>query len=142
MRIPMHLSTGTVGFNMTPMIDVVFQLIIFFLVTSHLVKREAQMELPLPTAVSGQEMSEQDVPRLTINVLTDGTLFLAGHRVSDRDLSIRLRERLQDAGPGLQVRIRSDRDAPYRVVEPILLACARAGIWDVSFNVYRPEDAR
>jgi biopolymer transport protein ExbD len=62
--------------------------------------------------------------------------------VSAQDLALRLRDRLSDVGPGLQVRIRSDRSAPYQFVEPIMLACARAGIWDVSFAVYRPEDVR
>jgi biopolymer transport protein ExbD len=136
------LRSGTLGFNMTPMIDVVFQLIIFFLVSSHLAKQEVQMELPLPTAQTGQEVLEQNVPRVTVNVLADGTVMLSGRRVSARDLPLRLRERLSDAGPGLQVRIRCDRGAPYRFVEPIMLACARTGIWDVSFAVYRTEDVR
>jgi biopolymer transport protein ExbD len=40
------------------------------------------------------------------------------------------------------VRIRGDRTVAYRHVESILLACARAGIWNVAFAVYRPEDVR
>ena len=124
------------------MIDVVFLLIIFFLVSSHLAKQEVQMQLPLPTAESGNRCAEDDVPRLTVNVLSDGTLMLSGRHVVSRELATRLRDRLKEVGPGLQVRIRSDRNVPYRFVEPIMLACARAGIWDVSFSVYRPEDVR
>ncbi len=142
MRVPTHRFTTAPRMNMTPMIDVVFQLIIFFLVSSHLAKQEVQLKLPLPTARTGQDLVEQQVPRLTVNVLADGTLTLAGRRVSAQDLALRLRDRLSDVGPGLQVRIRSDRSAPYQFVEPIMLACARAGIWDVSFAVYRPEDVR
>ncbi len=142
MRVPTHRFATAPRMNMTPMIDVVFQLIIFFLVSSHLAQQEVQLKLPLPTARTGQDRAEQDVPRVTVNVLADGALLLAGRRVSAQELAWRLRERLADAGPGLQVRIRSDRDAPYQFVEPIMLACARAGIWDVSFSVYRPEDAR
>lgn len=140
MRVPTHRFTTAPRMNMTPMIDVVFQLIIFFLVSSHLAKQEVQLKLPLPTARTGQDPVEQSVPRLTVNVLADGTLTLAGRPVTAPDLALRLRDRLADAGPGLQVRIRSDRSTPYRFVEPIMLACARAGIWDVSFAVYRPED--
>ena len=44
--------------QMTPMIDIVFQLIIFFLLTGHLVKQETQMQLALPEAASGEQ---QDV---------------------------------------------------------------------------------
>ena len=84
MRIPSHLRSGALGFNMTPMIDVVFLLIIFFLVSSHLAKQEVQMQLPLPTAESGNQRVEDDVPRLTVNVLSDGTLMLSGRHVVSR----------------------------------------------------------
>lgn len=142
MRVPTHRFATAPRMNMTPMIDVVFQLIIFFLVSSHLAKQESHLKLPLPTARTGQGLAEQNVPRVTVNVLADGALWLAGRRVSAPELARRLRERLASVGPGLQVRIRSDRGAPYQFVEPIMLACARAGIWDVSFAVHRPEDVR
>ena len=141
MRIPDRGRSGALKFNITPMIDVVFQLIIFFLVTNHLVKQEEQLQLPLPVAASGSEPVEEDIPRLTINVLEDGTLMLAGRTLTPDDLRNRLREKVREIGTSLQVRIRSDRSAPYRFVEPILLACAGAGVWDVSFAVYRTEDA-
>ncbi len=142
MRVPTNLSSGTLGFNMTPMIDIVFLLIIFFLVSSHLAKQEVQLELDLPTADSGSENLDESSARLTINVLLDGSLMLAGRQISPDDLSQRLQERLQVTKSNLEVRIRSDRGTPYKCVEPIMLACVRTGIWDVSFAVYRAEDAR
>ena len=122
MRLPRRIRASSLGFNMTPMIDVVFQLIIFFLVSSHLAKQESQLQLPLPTANSGSKQIEDNLPRLTINVLADGTLLMLGHRVPGEELAVRLRDKLIDAGPDLQVRIRSDREAPYRLVEPVMLA--------------------
>ena len=140
MKVPTNLRTGSLGFNMTPMIDVVFLLIIFFLVSSHLAKRESQLELPLPTAKSGQPNRDENVPRLTVNVLRDGTLLLAGRTVNPSQLAQWLRRKLDAVGTNLQVRIRADRATAYRFVEPIMLACARVGIWDVAFAIYRPED--
>jgi biopolymer transport protein ExbD len=142
MHVPNHLRSGRVGFNMTPMIDVVFLLIIFFLVSSHLAKQEAQMQLPLPVAESGSMVSETESRRVTVNVLHDGRLLLAGRRVRPAELVERLRDKIADAGSDLEVRIRSDRTVEYRYVEPIMLACARSGIWNVTFAVYRPEDVR
>ena len=142
MHIPRHTHRGASGLNMTPMIDVVFQLIIFFLLSSHLAKQEAQMKLPLPIADSGVKPVEQKAPRVTINVLDDGGLVLAGRRVRAEELTQRLSERLAKVGERLEVRIRSDRRAAYQVVEPILLSCARAGIWNVTLAVYRSEDVR
>ncbi len=142
MEIPRIGRSRQVDFNMTPMIDVVFLLIIFFLVSSHLAKQEVQKPLDLPIAQSGNKQGEEDAPRVTINVLADGSLELAGRQIQRTDLGRRLTDRLQEEGAGLQVRIRADRAAPYRFVEPIMLACARAEIWDVSFSVYRPQDVR
>lgn len=142
MRVPNHLRGSRPSVNMTPMIDVVFQLIIFFLVSSHLAKQEAQLPLPLPVAASGDKEGDQTNPRVTVNVLADGQLSLAGKHVSVRELQQRLHTRLAESGADLEVRIRSDRAVAYQHVEPILLACARAGIWNVAFAVYRPGDAR
>ena len=68
MHIPRYKPYQKLGFNMTPMIDVVFLLIIFFLVSSHLAKQETQIELALPTAVSASDDDFEDKPRLTINI--------------------------------------------------------------------------
>ena len=138
MRVPVAAS-GEVTFNMTPMIDVVFLLIIFFLVSSHLAKQEAQMELPLPVADSGEE-ADDAARRLTLNVTADGILVLAGRRIDRGQLQQRLRQARDEHGDDVEVRIRGDRNVPYRAVSPIMLACARAGIWKVTFGVYRSED--
>jgi hypothetical protein len=37
----------------------------------------------------------------------------------------------------LEVRIRGDRSVPYRVIEPLLVSCAEAGVWNVGFVVVR-----
>src|SRR6188508_1441620 len=109
MRIPVRAIHGTVGFNMTPMIDVVFQLIIFFLLSSHLAKQEKQLPLPLPTATSGTAEAADERPRLTVNVLADGTLLVASRAISADDLVPLLRDRRAVHGDQLEVRIRGDR---------------------------------
>jgi biopolymer transport protein ExbD len=141
MRIPSHTTAAGVGFNMTPMIDVVFQLIIFFLLSSHLAKQERQYKLPLPDASSGRLDPSDEQARLTVNVLADGTSLFAGRAITPDDLTAQLAERRSVDGDEVQVRIRSDRNVPYDRIEPILLACARAGIWNVSFAVLAREEA-
>ena len=139
MQVPSLLRSGEVGFNMTPMIDVVFLLIIFFLVSSHLAKQEAQMELPLPTADSGIE-PDDTARRLTLNVTSDGSMLLAGRNISRTELQQRLKQAHDDHGKDVEIRIRGDRNVPYSAVSPIMLSCARTGIWKVTFGVYRSED--
>lgn len=135
MRIPFRrLETG-VGFNMTPMIDVVFQLIIFFLLSSHLARQETQLPLPLPAAGSAQAAADVERPRLTINVLADGTLLVANRPIDRTELDRLLADRQRQHGEALEVRIRGDRSVAYRHVEAVMLACTRAGIWNVAYAV-------
>ena len=139
MQIPQYKSNRKYGFNMTPMIDVVFLLIIFFLVSSHLARQESQMELELPTASSGEDDVDLETPRLTINVKSDGSLWLAGRPVAKEQLKQKFIEARDREGEEIEVRIRGSRAAPYSTVEPIMLACTGAKIWKVTFAVYREE---
>ncbi len=139
MRIPSQARSERVGFNMTPMIDVVFLLIIFFLLSSHLARQETQLALPLPAAESAHPDAARDQPRVTIHVLADGTLLFANRTISTDELAGRLRERVVEHGSDLAVRIRGDRGVPYRHVEPILVACTQVGVWNVSYAVQRRE---
>ncbi len=135
MRIPTRTVSADVGFNMTPMIDVVFQLIIFFLLSSHLARQEKQLSLPLPAARSGLVEAADARPRLTVNVLADGTLLVANRPIQPEDLVRLLRERRAAHGEELEVRIRADRNVLYRRVEPVMVACVQAGIWNVAYAV-------
>jgi biopolymer transport protein ExbD len=155
MRVPSNLSRAGLGFNMTPMIDVVFQLIIFFLLSSHLAQQEVQLELNLPRAASGQSPDKEEIRRVVINVLPEaprgypaGKRIVVGGRFVDAeelaqliDYEARRAPRASRRGtqgvPGgqLEVRFRCDRKVPYRVVQPLLIACARSGVWKVTFAV-------
>jgi len=126
---------------MTPMIDVVFLLIIFFLVSSHLARQETTLELPLPIAASGDDDLDHLTPRVTINVRSDGSLLMAGRAIQTDQLTQRLKELREQEGDQLEVRIRGSRVAPYSAVEPIMLACTNARIWNVTYSVFR-EDQR
>lgn len=122
---------------MTPMIDVVFLLIIFFLVSSHLARQESRMELELPSASTGQDDVDQETPRITINVLKDGSLWVAGRPIEVGQLKQTFLDAIEREGKDIEVRIRGSRAAPYSVVEPIMLSCVEARIWNVTYAVYR-----
>ena len=140
MKIPSARGSA-VGFNMTPMIDIVFQLIIFFLVSSHLAQSQMQYVFDLPEAKTGQEQLETTkTTKIVINFLppedgeTEYTILLAGEPVDIPTLKKKLtyeRSRQQ-----IEIHIRASQKTPYKVVEPILTACAQSGVWDVRFAVY------
>lgn len=139
MRRPVITRPRRTGFNMTPMIDVVFLLIIFFLVSSHLARQETQMELALPVAESGDKDPLTETPRITINLREDGSLTFAGRKIVEADLGNRLVDARNELGNDVEVRIRCSRLVPYGGVEPIMLACTKSGIWNVTYAVYREE---
>jgi len=97
------------------------------------------MELPLPIATSGQE-TEADARHTVINVRDDGSYIFAGRYMPLDELRRRLVDSKAESGDDLEIRIRGDRRVPYRFVEPLLRACAEAGIWKVTFAVYKPGD--
>ncbi len=135
MRAPLQRREAQYGCNMTPMIDIVFQLIIFFLVASHLARQETQVQLALPSAATGRRPAEEDVRRVVVNVLPEGRIQLGGQVVGpDRAAEIIAYESAR-ADRDVEVRIRTDRRVPYRLVEPIMIACAKAGVWKVTFAV-------
>lgn len=134
MRTPKLLAAGSSSINMTPMIDVVFLLIIFFLVSSHLAKQENQLELALPNASSGLDEQVQR-ESLTVNVSTDGQWQIAGTVVDSGAASKRMRGRVMQSGQSVQLRIRTDRDVPYSRIEPLLRLATEAGVGDIVFSV-------
>lgn len=137
MKTPSSIDRRALGFNMTPMIDVVFLLIIFFLLSSHLARQETQPKLPLPEAQSGVQDPADATPRVVVNVHADGTVMLLGKDVSAEQLQAQLAARRDRQGDELQLRIRCHRDVPYHYVKPVMLAATHAGIWNVQFAVVR-----
>jgi len=141
-KVPSHDRGHGVEFNMTPMIDVVFLLIIFFLVSSHLARQDVQMPLPLPDASSGKLPEDAERPRVVINISAQGELRMAGRQLTLDQLKAQLSERLSESGQDLEVRIRSDRNVLYRNINPVMRSCAEVGIWNVTFAVFRPGEGR
>ncbi|MEX0613136.1 MAG: biopolymer transporter ExbD [Pirellulales bacterium] len=141
MRPPLPHRPAAGQINMTPMIDVTFLLIIFFLLSSHLAQQETQLELDLPTAASGRLSVDDERPRLSVNVRADGSVMLGSTETPPAEMARRLRIERERLGADLEVRVRADRAVPYSSVEPILLACAEAEIWNVTFAVFKRDES-
>ncbi len=151
------LSASPVAFDMTPMIDVTFQLIVFFLVANDLSRKDTP-DLELPTAVHCDEMGNVDL-RITVNVLRApagedaAEIRVAGRRVDlatlRRALHVAADRGREPAPPGsgtppssVQLLLRADRDVPWRDVQEVLRACAHPNvrIWRVEFAALRPPE--
>ncbi|WP_197455053.1 ExbD/TolR family protein [Stieleria varia] len=141
MRVPTHQRGRFTGANMTPMIDVVFLLIIFFLVSSHMARQENHLPVDLPVAASHQVLDPESTS-LTITVGDDSQWRLGGEVVLESQIRQAMADALARDGAAAAVRIRTDSIVPYRQVEPILRAAAQIGVFDVSIAVQDPADIR
>lgn len=126
--------------NVTPLIDVVMCLIIFFLVCGRLAQQEAGDTITIPTAQLGREINITD-HRLTIAVApaadaaasVSPMLVLNGTRLDALAVPDVLKK-AQAADASLQVIIRADEKTPYQFIAPLLDACATANISQVNFS--------
>jgi biopolymer transport protein ExbD len=130
MRLDDGDDDGELGINLTPMVDVVFLLLIFFLAATTFANEEVQLDLRLPQAKSGQ--SGRPEKPLVVNVLADGRLHVDGREVSFEAL----RQKLQSAGERnaeQSVLVRGDQQAQFGLGVQVLDACRLAKIKKVDF---------
>jgi biopolymer transport protein ExbD len=135
MKIPTQKRRHGLRFNITPLIDIVFLLIIFFLTASHFVRSETLEEVDLPEATQSENDDEAELKRLVVTVTAAQTLHVGGKEVSLAEVEARISSGAEEFGGDFEVRIRGDRTVPYETIEPIILACARAGVTRVKFPV-------
>lgn len=119
--------------NLTPMIDVLMLLIIFFVVGTKFIESEREIELQVPRVQDGANLPEAP-QRKTVTVARDGQVSLDGDDVSLDELT----ERLSSARRGnrrLGVIVRGDGAAPFQRIAGALNACRRAGINELGIVV-------
>lgn len=112
--------------NVTPMIDVVMVLIIFYLIVGRLVM-ERRGQVDLPETRIGEKLPEESDP-LVITIASEGFLRLDGDTVLPADLPDLIAAR---AVEGRRVRIRGDRGVPFSVIRPVVDACRQAGVTSI-----------
>ena len=115
-----------VRLEMTPMIDMVFLLLIFFLVATTFNQDEREMQIALPFAASSAPFSSM-LQELIINIDKDGTFILSGREVSPEELATIVADAVAD-NPDQKVTIRGDRDAVYMHIVRALDICKSSGI--------------
>ena len=110
--------------EVTPLIDILFTLIIFFLATSTFQEEENPEDINLPDSTN-RPLSKQE-KFLVINIDKDGRFRLGSSSVKFDVLKQAL-EREHKANPQIKVKIRGDHDALHGNVSKVLLACKNAG---------------
>jgi biopolymer transport protein ExbD len=125
------------GFQIAPMVDIVFLLLIFFLVTWNFARYETELDVKVPTAKEGKD-SRRAAGEVIINVKNDGSIVMNRRRLSPEDLDSTLRK-ISELYPDQAVILRGDENTDYRHIVGVLDICRGANIWNVAFATGRPE---
>ncbi|MEE8452423.1 MAG: biopolymer transporter ExbD [Thermoguttaceae bacterium] len=119
--------------NLTPMIDIVFLLIIFFMVGTKFTELERKISLKVPEVADRGALTAAP-ERKVVNVYRDGTITLDGATVSLEQVTAQLtaaRAQYSDLG----VLVRGDAQGEFQGVAAVLNACKQAGVGDLGISV-------
>ncbi|MGB2755202.1 MAG: biopolymer transporter ExbD [Phycisphaerae bacterium] len=152
---------GDVGFNMTPMIDIIFLLIIFFMLVSQFQQLEIE-DVVLPVAEAAKVMDYSQYRNIVINIIKGKTSSLDavvkvmgremnvlepytrpdGSQTVGGELTALLVSMAEQKGKSqLNVILRADADVPYEDVARVMLAAGAAGIegWWITTKIPESE---
>jgi biopolymer transport protein ExbD len=117
--------------NLPSMTDIIFLLLIFFMVATVLKDSTRRLDVQLPEARSGQAAEAR---RLTIEMAADGTMSLNGELVTQEQLEQQLQQ-MEEAEGERSVVIKADKRLAYGKVIEIMGLCQTAGIPDIAVAV-------
>jgi biopolymer transport protein ExbD len=142
---PAHIPEAHV--ELVPLIDCVFLLLIFFMCAATMAKLDTSSQISLPDASNAAEQKDPK-DRGTVNIPPVGMLtvtgetvtearpfFVFGQLVGEDGLKKMIAEKIKTT-PNLQLYIRCDKDARFKLVRRAMAACAEAGVDDVIFGTY------
>ena len=121
------------------MIDVVFLLLIFFIVTWKFSRDEVDLNVSVPSSEQGIH-DKRPLGEIIVNVRKGGILTVDGQILSEEELQLKLgsiAKAYEDARTGKSrqpVRIRGSAAVEYQRIVEVIDLCQKAGIWNISFS--------
>jgi biopolymer transport protein ExbD len=126
------------GLELTPMIDIVFLLMIFFLVASKLEEADRIIDVVLPKASAAKPLTVQPT-EFIINIDREGDYYAGAKPVTLPELTALLGQAATDNPGRQQVIVRADENTLHRFVVGAMNACVQAGIEDYQVQSARDE---
>ncbi|MFP6675391.1 MAG: biopolymer transporter ExbD [Pirellulaceae bacterium] len=126
MSVTIRKGTASQALTMTPLIDVVFLLLIFFLVATRFDDADRQLDVKLPSA----EQAVPDVLRpsdLLIEMNEDGSCFIEGRQLDLPSVENVIRERVASNPTTQSVKIRADKRVTLQDVVSVMNICKQYG---------------
>ena len=137
MKIGRQLEQQADEIQMAPLIDIIFLILVFFMVTSVYANLESEVDITLPTANSAIQ-GERTQGEIFINVREDGTIIVNERTMDVPELQGVL-QRVAEYFPGGSVIIRADAGVSHGRVMAVLYSCRQSDIQNISFAAIKPE---
>ncbi|HUT12729.1 MAG TPA: biopolymer transporter ExbD [Thermoguttaceae bacterium] len=131
MAVNIDKGSALSSLNITPLIDVVFLLLIFFLVATKFAEIEREQDVKLPEASEAKPMTDEP-NELFINIDDKGRYFVSGEMVELPRLDEILKQAYINNPGNASVIIRADERSMFKFVFAARNACIKARIFDVS----------
>lgn len=119
-------DTTGIAIELTPMIDMVFLLLIFFLVATTFHQTEREMQIALPFASSATPISSL-LQEIVVNVDIDGKIVIGGRTLEPDELRAMIEDSVRVNREG-KVTVRGDRRTAYANIVAVLDICKGAGV--------------
>ncbi|MDA3800237.1 MAG: biopolymer transporter ExbD [Kiritimatiellae bacterium] len=128
---------GDAQFEMAPMIDMVFLLLVFFMCASHMsVIQSVPMEIPTATKAV---VPDERPNRFLVNITADGTVYSGDTEVTIDQLKELAKEDMQYK-PNMKVYIRADQKTHHKDVRKVMNSLAETGLDNFIFGTFIPGD--
>lgn len=124
MAIQIKKGKSLDSLNLTPLIDVVFLLLIFFLIATRFAQDDRELPVQLPSAAGAVPMTMEPL-ELVINIDQSGQYMVQGERTTLERLESILKKAVADNPINQIVIIRGDRNVAFQAVVSVMDLCTR-----------------
>lgn len=125
------------GFQMAPMLDIVFILLIHFMAATIFAQWENKMEIQVPTASAAERQTRQP-GEVILNIDKDGQVFINSRAISDERL-LNLLNSISREFKSQPIILRADRATDCQQLIRVLDICKQADIWNIAFATVAPS---
>ena len=125
--------------NLTAMIDVVFQLIIFFVCTVSMQDDSVNARIQLAMAPNGVVLKDKNPLQVIIDVDKRGRIYIGNSMVEPGVLKAILKKAIADSHQAVPVIIRGDAKATHKDIRRVMDVCTEAGLWKLEFAAYKEK---
>ncbi len=124
--------------NLTAMIDVVFQIIIFFVVSTNL-QNTIDERIKLAISPHAKPVTGKDPREIKIDVDSNGNISIARTRMSAAMLGLIVKKAVADYGADTPIVLRGDQNTKHSAMKAAMDACTDAKLWKIKFSVLKEK---